>query len=89
MNSTQEPGSDEDDDSNAKVLCPGNDSGFEQEYCDCMGDCTDPERSAWCSCSEAQLCCAIPPETKDDDMGHEDARGAYAPARSASRRSAR
>ena len=65
---TQEPGSDEDDETNAKVLCPGNDSGFEQEYCDCMGDCTDPERSAWCSCSEAQLCCAIP-ATKDDDMG--------------------
>jgi hypothetical protein len=64
-----EPGSDDDDETNAKVLCPGNDSGFEQEYCDCMGDCTDPERSAWCACSEAQLCCAIPatPAAMGDD----------------------
>jgi len=45
------------------------DSGYEQEYCDCMGDCTDPERSAWCACSEAQLCCAIPatPAAMGDD----------------------
>jgi hypothetical protein len=69
--STQEKGSDDDDETNAKVLCPGTTLGDDpssSDYCDCMGDCTDPERSAWCSCSEAQLCCAIP-ATKDDDMG--------------------
>ncbi len=66
-----EPGWDEDDETNAKVLCPGTTLGDDpssSDYCDCMGDCTDPERSAWCACSEAQLCCAIP-ATKDDDMG--------------------
>ena len=69
---TQEPGWDEDDETNAKVLCPGTTLGDDpssSDYCDCMGDCTDPERSAWCACSEAQLCCAIPatPAAMGDD----------------------
>ena len=76
-----EPGGDEDDETNAKVLCPGTTLGDDpssSDYCDCMGDCTDPERSAWCSCSEAQLCCAIPAASGDDttdDMGGDETGG--------------
>lgn len=35
------------------VTCEG-----QTEFCDCTGDCTDEEGSAWCQCEEAQACCA-------------------------------
>jgi len=37
----------------ATVLCPGFEEG---QYCDCSGDCT--YQPNWCSCAEAQTCCA-------------------------------
>ena len=67
------PADDQDDEASSKVLCPDHPLGEDpssSEYCDCEGDCTDPERSAWCSCSEAQLCCAT--ASGDDTSAGDD-----------------